>query len=149
MYKDIDVAGIMYKIRDEFDYCALPKELLGLRNNKSNNLTSSSYVKELVEKYQSYENIVVFGSGTYGKQVFDILEARGIKSIWCFCDNQIRDDVEFINGKRVLNVSDAVSRFPDALYVITPKFASNTIFRQLIKMGIPVEQISFFVLGYI
>lgn len=111
-----------------------------------NQYLASEYYERRMDEYRKQKEIVIFGSGNYGRELYKMLERESIYSVKCFCDNStIRQGKEFLE-LGILSPQEAVDRFPYAMYIITPKGYGDEILRQLVGMGIQVSQISNFVL---
>ncbi|MBD5523530.1 MAG: hypothetical protein HDR04_03765 [Lachnospiraceae bacterium] len=107
---------------------------------------ASGYYERKMTEYRKQKEIVIFGSGNYGRDLYKMLKIEGIRSVKCFCDNGgARQGREF-GGLDILSPQEAVERFPEAMYIITPRGWGDEILRQLVDIGINVLQISVFVL---
>ncbi|MDE5696538.1 MAG: hypothetical protein K2I96_03860 [Lachnospiraceae bacterium] len=102
------------------------------------------YYRKLVRMLREQSKLVLFGAGKYGEIVFAALEQEGIDTIQCFCDNNDRVVETLVHGLEVLSPQDALKCYPDACFVITPKDYDNEILRQLIHMGVDIENIVIF-----
>lgn len=101
----------------------------------------TSYYRRLVEKLRKKESIVLFGAGTYGKALWQDLKLCGIETVECFCDNGKELSGTKIGDMNVLTLKEALQKYPDACYVITPRDYQDEILHQLMENGLAAEQI--------
>lgn len=96
---------------------------------------------ELIEKTKEYNEIIIFGYYHIGQIVFEELHIRIPKKIICFCDNNIEkqkiNNVESVNG--------AVSKYPNAMYVVVNLYHGQAMREQLQALGISSRQIDIYV----
>ena len=97
------------------------------------------YHHKSIREFETFGRIVIFGAGRYGEIALADMVQNGIEAVVCFCDNSASGDS--VNGVEVISPGEAVERYPDAYYVITPKDYSNEILTQLVNMGITVDHI--------
>lgn len=102
------------------------------------------YYRKLIKMLKKPTELVLFGAGRYGEIVLSALKGEGIRSVRCFCDNSDKAIGNDIDGLEVLSPQDAVKRYPNACFVITPKDYENEILRQLVHMGVDIENIVIF-----
>lgn len=102
------------------------------------------YYRKLIRMLKNPADLVLFGAGRYGEIVLDALKGEGIRSVRCFCDNSDKAIGNVVDGLEVLSPCDAAKRYPDACFVITPKDYENEILRQLVHMGVDIENIVIF-----
>lgn len=107
---------------------------------------ASGYYERKMTEYRKWNEIVIFGSGNYGRDLYKMLKIEGIQSVKCFCDNGGARQGRELAGIDILSPQEAVERFPEAMYIITPRGYGDEILRQLVGMGVNVLQISVFVL---
>lgn len=107
---------------------------------------ASEYYERKMEEYRDKEEIVIFGTGNYGRDLYKMLKIENIRSVKCYCDNGIARQGEKMGDLDILSPQDAVERYPNAFYIITPKGYGDEILRQLVKMGVDAMHISVFVL---
>ena len=107
------------------------------------------YYLRCLDRIRSYIELVVLGAGVYGHRLYEMLEAEGIANkVCCICDNSIERRRFNSFPIDVLSVEEAVINYPDALYVITPRFYENELLQQLVDLGVPVKQIMIFTFAY-
>ena len=87
------------------------------------------------------EKLVIFGAGKYGQCVLDALLLEGIDTVMCFGDNSDKMIGKHIKGFDVLSLQDAVKRYANACYIISPIDYENEILHQLLSAGIKAEDI--------
>lgn len=102
------------------------------------------YYRKLIKMLKKPTDLVLFGAGRYGEIVLSALRGEGISSIRCFCDNSAKAVGNITDGLEVLSPQDAVKRYPNACFVITPKDYENEILRQLVHMNVDIENIVIF-----
>lgn len=74
---------------------------------------------------------VIFGAGKYGRKILQYLENNNVKkSIVCFCDSNIQLERQNINGIPIIGVMDAITRYPEAEYLVAGKY-SREMYRLL------------------
>lgn len=108
-------------------------------------LANGYYERKMVE-YRKQKEIVIFGSGNYGKELYKMLKKEEIHTVKCICDNGTVRQGEKMGELDILSPREAIDQFPEAMYIITPRGYGDEILRQLVDMGINVQQISVFVL---
>jgi len=109
------------------------------------NLASAYYVRRMKEYYQQ-KQLVIFGVGEYGMGLHRMLEREKLSDkVKCFCDNNQQMQNKEYKGIPIIAPDQAIHRFPEAMFVITPTGYENEILRQLVHLGVNVEQISIFV----
>lgn len=99
------------------------------------------YYRKLIKMLKAPEELVLFGAGKYGGAVLAALKREGIDGVRCFCDNNDKAWGNLIDGLEVISPQEAVEQYPDACFVITPKDYENEILRQLVHMGVDIENI--------
>lgn len=96
------------------------------------------YLKQFLDKItclDAEDRIVVFGCGKVGSEVLELIK---------FADNQIcclTDNSELLwntlkSNHEILSPEDAITRYPEALYIIANKLHAQDIVQQLRNMGI-------------
>lgn len=104
----------------------------------------SFYYRKLIRILKEPEKLVLFGAGRYGEIILSFLEQEGIQTAQCFCDNDVQALGRYICGLEVISPKDALRRYPNACFVITPKDYENEILRQLVHMGVSIDNIVIF-----
>lgn len=102
------------------------------------------YYRKLIRMLKEPQRLVLFGAGKYGETILAALKREGIDTVQCFCDNNDKALGKRIDGLKVISPQDAMNQYPDACFVITPKDYENEILRQLVHMGVNVENIVIF-----
>ncbi len=108
----------------------------------------SPYHNKMIKKLKSYNELIIFGAGEYGRIIVEDLEQHGISTIQCICDNNPKVIEKEMWGYKVLTPESALLAYKDACFVITPKEYENEILSQLIHMGVTIEHILFFNVKY-
>lgn len=104
------------------------------------------YYEKMMAEFRKQDEIVIVGSGVYGLRLYEMLEAEEIAGrVRVFCDNSRERQELKIRGVDVLAVEEAVSQYPYAHYVITPRRYENELLRQLVHLGIQVDSIAIYV----
>lgn len=102
------------------------------------------YYRKLIKMLKNPEELVLFGAGKYGGAVLAALKREGINGVRCFCDNSDKAWGNMLDGLEVISPQEAFGKYPDACFVITPKDYENEILRQLVHMGVNIENIVIF-----
>ncbi len=106
---------------------------------------ASTYYEKMMDEFKKQNEIVIVGSGVYGLRLYEMLEAEGMSlAVKCFCDNSRERQELKIHNLPILSVEDAVLRYPCAYYIITPKKYENELLRQLVHLGILVDNIAIY-----
>lgn len=107
---------------------------------------ANGYYERKMAEYRKQKEIVIFGSGNYGKELYKMLKKEEIHNVKCICDNSTAMQGGKMGELDILSPQEAVEQFPEAMYIITPRGYGDEIVRQLVDMGVNVQQISVFVL---
>lgn len=119
------------------------REKIADKKMRENDLSYVTYYhKKLLNALREYNKLIIFGAGNYGKIVLRDLKQHGFENICCLCDNKI--NVSEVDGTEVITPDEAVERYPEACYVITPKNYENEIMLQLTDMGVKIQNIKIF-----
>ncbi len=90
-----------------------------------------------------HETVVIVGAGVRGTRLLKVFNEVDSNIVVAFADNSITTDKCEIGGVCVYHISDAVKKYPNAIYIITPQFYYKELFEQLIQAGISQKQIDF------
>lgn len=101
----------------------------------------------IAERVRNQKEIIIVGAGSYGKKLYEILKRNGIENVLCFADNSSGNYVNGVYDKKVISIEDAVRKYKDAYYIVTPKYYFMEIIRQLNLSGISINQVDCF-LGF-
>lgn len=101
----------------------------------------TTYFHKCVDRLKKEEAVVIFGCGIYGKAIYDSMVLAGVENIKCFCDNNKNFAGTSYKGCEVLLPAEALDRYPDACFVVTPAGYENEILVQLFDMGVSVRNI--------
>lgn len=135
----VNVEAIMHQIKSEInesDAILSQKYLL------------SKYYERRIEECKEKKEIVIFGSGHYGKTVYNYLTREEITSVVCFCDNNKEQQGKKIFDLEILSLEEVCQMYPNAYYLVTPKGYENEILRQLISNNISIKNISIIIMDY-
>lgn len=102
------------------------------------------YYRKLIKLLRKSPQLVLFGAGKYGEAILAALKREGIDTVQCFCDNNGKAVGSMVDGLKIISPQDAVEQYPEACFVITPKDYENEILRQLVHMGVDIENIVVF-----
>lgn len=105
---------------------------------------TSFYYRKLIRMLKEPEKLVLFGAGGYGEIILTYLQQEGIQTVQCFCDNNVQILGRRICGLEVMSPEDALKRYPNACFIITPKDYENEILRQMVHMGVNIDNIVIF-----
>lgn len=125
---------------------SIKKEIKDKKIPMKRQYLANDYYEKRMEEYRQQDEIVIFGSGNYGRDLYKMMTLEGIHSVQCFCDNGAAKQNRKLRGLKILSPEEAVERFPDAMYIVTPKGYGDEIMRQLMDMGINIRHISVFIM---
>lgn len=92
--------------------------------------------EKLLSFAESARKIIIFGSGDNGSDLYWFLAKHGYcDKVMAFCDNNPRAMTSYKEVK-MLSVDEAVSKNPDASYIVANNKWTSAMNRQLIKMGV-------------
>lgn len=94
-----------------------------------------SYVDLIVREAKSRNTVCIFGAGENGHKTQVVLLNNGI-NIACFIDNSQSVQGKTWNDVIILSAEVAVSKYPDALYLIAINGAYDSVKEQLVHLGI-------------
>lgn len=106
---------------------------------------TTPYYRRRISECREKDDIIIFGSGNNGKLLYMILQKERINTVKGFCDNAKEKQGTFIKEMPVYSVEDAFKRYPNAYFISTVSGYENEIIRQLIKLGVPVDNIAVFI----
>lgn len=87
-------------------------------------------------KLEDAEQIVIYGAGKVGKEVWEFLKSRNLqKQVVCFCDNAPLMQGETLEGLPVLSLSAACSQYPGGTYLIA-SLCVRQMLESLLQYGI-------------
>lgn len=110
---------------------------------------STEYYARRMDEYRKQSQLVLMGAGSYGKKLCDVLSAEGLQSkIMCLCDNSASRQGEKYRDWLIYSPQAAYEKYPDAMFIITPKKFEDELIRQLVHLGIAIDKISTFIIAY-
>ena len=121
-----DPQSLNYEIAIREDNCYL-------KNNK------------LIKELKKYEDIIVFGAGSYGCNLHYLLEGQDIKPK-AFSDNDLSKIGETKNGLKVISLHDCERKYNNPLYIVASKNKNDEIRLNLENKGIDKNRIMTIVL---
>ena len=81
---------------------------------------SEVYEGNLLEKVDSYHEIIIFGAGIGGRQTLELLRAHNEEGrVRAFCDNNEMKTGACYLGLPVMSSEEMTGRWPDALVIIS------------------------------
>lgn len=87
-------------------------------------------------KLEDAEQIIIYGAGKVGREVWDFLRANGWKEhVVCFCDNHPGMQGGMVEGLPVLGLSEASGRYPEGTYLIA-SLCVRQMLESLLQYGI-------------
>lgn len=99
--------------------------------------------KGMLARIYSSESIVIFGVGANGQKLYSLLKEKGRdKSVKCFCDNSTNKNMDIF--AEIYTPEEAVLKYEDSLYLITPENYQIEIIGQLLGLGIRPDNIMIF-----
>ncbi len=103
----------------------------------------TSYHDKLLNLCRNADDLILFGSGNFGKRILLDLIDNGLNNVRCFCDNKRAGDT--VLDLPVLSLEEAKEKYPDGTYVITPKGCENEIIRQLAHADVSMDHVVIFI----
>lgn len=103
------------------------------------------FINCLVKVIVNYKQVVIVGAGLYGELLYLLLAKRGIETVTCFADNSFEKYQQCVEGKAVVSIETAVDLYPNAYFVITPKYHLIDLWNQLKNLNVRSEQIGYYV----
>ena len=97
-----------------------------------------NFVQEMSQKKQ----LVIFCTGKAAKFAMCLFRMNGLENMVAFCDNDSTKWGTDFYGRPVLSPEEAVSRYPDAYYLVAKLGDCGEILRQLTDGGVKEEQTS-------
>lgn len=100
------------------------------------------YLKQkiFVDDLKKYNDIIVFGAGSYGCNLHFMLEKQGIKPR-AFSDNDMSKIGQTKNGLKVISLHDCERTYNNPLYIVASKNKNEEIKLNLEKRGIDKNRI--------
>ena len=92
-----------------------------------------------VKSMPVHKPICLFGFGADGKQIYSVMQAKGIEAS-CICENNVEVASAETNLK-IVSPENAVTMYPDAFFVIGSSKYCYEMALQLVKLGIHYEQL--------
>lgn len=90
------------------------------------------------------KEIIIFGVGDIGTDLYFRLSEYESCRVKCFCDNNPDKQGTKHVGVEIVSPADAVGKYPSALYIITVINHTEAVRKQIIKLGVSMEQIVIF-----
>ena len=135
--------GYQNKVEENFKFIKIFKEQ---RKKYRKRKRYEKIIKEITKKEEMIacvkwireenKEVVIFGAGTYGHQIYDILEYQGI-DIALFCDNNKGGGVDEKTGVRIVDVDELKRSREDYLILlcVVDEDAYAAIEKQLKEAG--------------
>lgn len=137
--QQINVVNIMNTIKEE-----IKEENISVADQ---NLATPYYKRRMLE-YHEQKNLVIFGAGRFGKMLYRMLDMEGLSDkVACFCDNNPLMQNTTYKELCVVSPLEAYRKYPEAMFIITPRYFENEILRELVVIGLDVNKISIFVMA--
>ncbi|MCR2049406.1 glycosyltransferase [Acetatifactor muris] len=108
--------------------------------------TKDNILRKLLEEGKS-RKVVIFGCGRWGKFCHILLESRVSGMVLAYCSSNIGNQETRIQGIEVLELGQAVRKYPNAQYIIASKFHAGEMREQLKALGMQDGQITEYTLG--
>lgn len=136
-YNEVEDSPI--DIKDIVNKC---KKTVQVNHPKS---AREKFIRRLIESALNYEQIVIVGAGTYGNALYKLLKGENIDSVVCFADNNYDKYQQYDKVKKVYSIEKAVALYPEAYYVVTPKYYLIDLWNQLNKLKISSKKIGYYI----
>lgn len=108
--------------------------------------TKNNILQKLLEEVKS-RKVVIFGCGKWGKFCHILLESRISGMVLAYCSSNIGSQEMKIQGAEVLELGEAVRKYPNAQYIIASKLYAGEMREQLKALGMQDGQITEYTLG--
>lgn len=89
-------------------------------------------------------DIVIFGVGDIGTDLYQRLSYYPDCSVRCFCDNNPNKQGTKIDGADIISPKEAVAKYPSGTFVVTVINHTEAVKAQLLKLGVSKQQIVVF-----
>ncbi len=104
---------------------------------------TQKYEKDLLDKTEQYDEIIIFGAGIGGSQTYELLQKHGQENkVKAFSDNNSNKIGKNYLGKRVIAPEEI--KTANNILVLVSSTAFDLISKQLIEMGIDKNNIYYF-----
>lgn len=103
------------------------------------------YYERRIKECREKRDIVIFGSGINGQKLYHMLLKENIYTIRCFCDNSKEKQGKKIEDIYIYSAEETLEYYPCAYFLITASGYENEIIRQLIKLGVSMDNIAVFI----
>lgn len=131
MRKTVDVEEIVRNIQES------------VQKEKRENVYKPRYI-EFMNLIQNYKKIVIVGAGAWGMALFEQLLNNDIKPFICFADNAYAKYPNGLLEKAILPIEEAVEKYNDAGFVVTPRLYRFPLIKQLVNAGADINHIFIF-----
>lgn len=99
--------------------------------------------KRMLTRIYNAESIVIFGIGNNGQKLYSLLKEKGKdKNVKCYCDNSKIQRLDF--PIETYAPKEAVSKYRNSLFLITPENHQIEIIGQLLELGLNADDIMIF-----
>ena len=113
---------------------------------KASLLEKNIIMQGLLKKVEN-RKAVIFGCGKWGRFCHILLESRKPGTVLVYCDNNLENQQANVQGIAVLELEQAIWKYPNAQYIIASKFHAGEMREQLKALGMPDGQITEYTLG--
>lgn len=91
---------------------------------------------KVLKMIKSAKSVIIFGSGIRGKGASIFFMNNGVKNLTVFCDNDEKKWRTSFMDLPIISPKEAVSKYPDALFVISSSNLYKDMKEQLVGLGI-------------
>ncbi|MBQ9359727.1 MAG: glycosyltransferase family 2 protein [Lachnospiraceae bacterium] len=98
-------------------------------------------ISAYLSRVREASDVIVFGSGLRGNNIYAFLVSNGINSIRAFCDNDTGRQGDSRYGVGIMAPEEAAGRYAEAIYIITVSLHEQEIREQLENTGVAEERI--------
>ncbi len=102
------------------------------------------FYRGFLKAMRSRPEIVLFGCGKKGKQLYCLLSGNGIDSVSCFCDNDRSLWGTTFGGRPVISPNKAAADHPHAFFLLTHLAHYREMLHQLLDRHVPAENIDIY-----
>lgn len=107
---------------------------LRVAESKDSQMEHKAKMYDMVTTLSEGKSVVVYGMGAFGSRLIDELLDAKFGKIDCICDNN--SNLKKYRGIAVEKHDEVVSKYPEALYIVTPKYYKEEIIANLVARGI-------------
>lgn len=121
----------------ELNVVEIVQEIKSKCPNEMTEKNISKYLSNFFQKIESYDNIIIVGTGKNGMELFESMPPAIKKKVTGFADN-------YPKSEKIINLKEISSKDNNVLFIITPINFVIELTSQLISQGINSKNIVFY-----